>query len=55
MRKYVAELEREFKKASDSYTLSLMANVFINVDNKAMANEVGYAYTVPNAHSQDRF
>ena len=38
--KSIEYLEKELKNASDSYTLALMGNVFINTSNKALANEV---------------
>lgn len=33
-------LEKEFDNTTDSYTLALMANVFANVKNKSLANDV---------------
>ena len=38
--KSIEYLEKEIEKAEDSYTLALMANAFINTENKALANEV---------------
>lgn len=38
--KSIEYLEKEFENASDSYTLALMANVFVNTNNKSLANEV---------------
>ena len=40
LQKSIEYLEKEFEKASDSYTLALMANVFVNTNNKSLANEV---------------
>lgn len=40
LQKSIEYLEKEFENASDSYTLALMANVFVNTSNKALANEV---------------
>ena len=38
--KSIEYLEKEFENASDSYTLALMANIFVNTNNKSLANEV---------------
>ena len=40
IQKSIKYLEKEFEKETDSYTLALMANVFINTENKVLANEV---------------
>lgn len=36
----ISYLEKEFEHTTDSYTLALMANVFVNTDNKSLANDV---------------
>ena len=40
LEKSIEYLEKEFENASDSYTLALMANIFVNTNNKSLANEV---------------
>ncbi len=40
LQKSIEYLEKEFENAADSYTLALMANVFVNTNNKSLANEV---------------
>ena len=36
----ISYLEKEFEHTTDSYTLALMANAFVNTDNKSLANDV---------------
>ena len=40
LEKSIEYLKKEMKVTSDTYTLALMANVFVNTENKALANEV---------------
>ncbi len=40
LQKSIEYLEKEFEKETDSYTLALMANAFVNTNNKSMANDV---------------
>ncbi|MBR3614929.1 MAG: hypothetical protein IKL55_07120 [Clostridia bacterium] len=40
LEKSIEYLSKEMKNASDSYTLALMANIFVNTEKRALANEV---------------